>query len=196
VTSSQQAAVWFIDGVWIAWLILWVVLARHTKPVVRHESAVSRALHVIPLFIAGALLFGGPFGGWLGAAILPRGAWMVFAGAALVAAGLAFCVWARLVLAGNWSGTVTLKHSHELVRTGPYALARHPIYTGLLTALLGTMIAIDAWRAALAFVIVLLAFLRKLRTEESFMRAQFGTAYDDYARVTPRLVPGAARFLS
>jgi protein-S-isoprenylcysteine O-methyltransferase Ste14 len=76
-----------------------------------------------------------------------------------------------------------------LVRTGPYALARHPIYTGMLTGLLGTALAVDAWRALAAFVIVTVAFLRKLRTEEAFMRAEFGAAYDTYRAEVPALVP-------
>lgn len=190
MTEGQRAAVGFIDLAWIAWVVTWVVLARRVKPIVREESVLSRALHLVPLGIAALLLFGGP---WtspvLSSAVLHRGAWMVYAGAALVGLGLAFTVWARLVLAGNWSGTVTLKQSHELVRSGPYAMARHPIYTGLLTAMLGTAVAIDAWRGVLAFVIVWLSFLRKMRTEEAFLRSAFGAAYDEYARTTPALVP-------
>ncbi len=190
MTEAQRAAVWLIDGAWLAWCVTWVVLSRRVKPVVRQESILSRALHLVPLAVAAALLFGRQsYGALLSAPVLPRGAWMVYAGAALVTLGLAFTVWARLVLAGNWSGTVTLKQSHELVRHGPYSLARHPIYTGLLTALLGTAVAIDAWRGVLALVIVLLSFLRKLRTEEAFMRSAFGGAYDAYARTTPAIVP-------
>jgi len=61
-----------------------------------------------------------------------------WSGAALVAIGLIFAGWARAHLAGNWSGTVTLKQDHSLTRSGPYRLARHPIYTGLLLAILGS----------------------------------------------------------
>jgi protein-S-isoprenylcysteine O-methyltransferase Ste14 len=194
MTDGQRAAAIFIDGAWIAWLVIWIVLAGRTKKIVRQENGLSRALHLVPLGVAAALLFDGALAtGWLGAPVLPRANWMVYAGAVLVAAGLAFTVWARLVLAGNWSGTVTLKQSHELVRQGPYALARHPIYTGLLTSLLGTAVAIDAWRAVAAFAIVLLSFLRKMRTEEAFMRAAFGNAYDEYARATPALLPWLGR---
>ncbi len=190
MSEAQRAAVWFIDGAWIAWAVTWVVLARRVKPVVRQESVASRVLHLAPLAAGALLLFGGRLtGAALSAPVLPRARWMVFAGAALVALGLAFTVWARLVLAGNWSGTVTVKKAHELVRRGPYAMARHPIYTGLLAALAGTAVAIDAWRGWLACAIILLSFLRKLRTEEAFMRAEFGPAYDDYARDTPALIP-------
>jgi protein-S-isoprenylcysteine O-methyltransferase Ste14 len=127
---------------------------------------------------------------WLERHPLPRAPWMAYAGAVLVAGGLAFAVRARLVLAGNWSGTVTLKHGHELIRTGPYRLVRHPIYTGLLAAMLGTAIAIDRVRGLLAMALITVAFLVKIRTEEAFMRAAFGAAYDRYRNEVPALVPG------
>ena len=76
----------------------------------------------------------------------------------LTLAGVAFAVWARMLLAGNWSSDVTLKRDHELIVNGPYALVRHPIYTGILLALIGTALAIGEWRAALAVVLVTLAF--------------------------------------
>jgi protein-S-isoprenylcysteine O-methyltransferase Ste14 len=76
-----------------------------------------------------------------------------------------------------------------LVRRGPYRLVRHPIYTGLLVGLFGTMVAIDAWRALLALLIVAASFVRKMRTEEAFMRGEFGAAYDAYCIDTPALIP-------
>ena len=190
MTDGQRAAFDFIDLAWIAWAILWTGLARRTKRAVKHETAVSRALHLVPLALSALLLFDGRF--WprfMTAPVLARGAWMAYAGAALVALGLAFCVWARLILAGNWSGTVTVKESHELVRKGPYELVRHPIYTGLLVAFLGTAVAVDAWRGVLALVIVWLSFWRKSRTEETFMVGTFGAEYEAYRRETPALLP-------
>jgi protein-S-isoprenylcysteine O-methyltransferase Ste14 len=186
----QAAALLLILLAWIAWAGLWVILSRGVKPAVRHETTTSRLLHIVPLLIGALLLGGSPyFPPFLNAHPLPRAAWMAPTGAALVAAGMAFTIWARLTLGGNWSGTVTLKHSHELIRTGPYALARHPIYTGLLTALAGTALAIDAWRAVAAFVIIALSFLRKMRTEESFMQSEFGATYTTYRATVPALVP-------
>lgn len=187
---ASLAGVWFICTAWVAWLAIWVALSLNTKTVVRREGRLSRVLHLGPLVVAGVLLLSPEFSGaMLNTQFLPRAVWMVPVGAALVAAGLGFAVWARLVLAGNWSGTVTLKAAHELVRRGPYALARHPIYTGLLTALFGTMVAIDAWRGLVAFLIVALSFLRKMGTEEAFMRSAFGAQYDAYRAETAALVP-------
>jgi protein-S-isoprenylcysteine O-methyltransferase Ste14 len=188
--SFEAAFLHFILLAWLAWAAAWVALSRAVKPTVRHESRRSRLLHLAPLGVAILLLIAGHRSGALLAHdVLPRAAWMAPTGAAVTVLGLLFAGWARLVLGRNWSGTVTVKRDHELIRGGPYALARHPIYTGLLTALLGTAIAIDTWGAVAAFAIVTLSFLRKLRTEEAFMQAEFGAAYDAYRAEVPALVP-------
>jgi protein-S-isoprenylcysteine O-methyltransferase Ste14 len=106
----------------------------------------------------------------------------------LVAAGLLFAIWARVTLGRNWSGSVTVKEGHTLIRTGPYARIRHPIYTGILLAFVGTALAIGEWRGILAFLLVLLALIIKSCTEEDRMRATFPD-YDDYRRKTAALVP-------
>jgi protein-S-isoprenylcysteine O-methyltransferase Ste14 len=192
MSGWQQAAVVTIDAAWLVWLAIWVGLSGRVKPVVLREGLGSRAAHILPLILAGALLvWRAPWqGSWLVAPLWPRLPGMVWAGAVLVLTGLGFAVAARLVLAGNWSGTVTLKQGHELVCRGPYRLVRHPIYTGLLTAMLGNAIAIDEWRGILAFAILAVSFVRKLRTEEAFMARAFGADYARYSQEVARLVPG------
>jgi protein-S-isoprenylcysteine O-methyltransferase Ste14 len=129
---------------------------------------------------------------WLSEALLPDVPARYWLALALVAAGLGFTVWARLHLGRNWSGTVTQKQGHELVRSGPYALVRHPIYTGLLAALLGSAIALGEPRGFLGVFIVLGAFWRKLRIEEGFMRELFPGQYARYMTEVPALVPFTA----
>ncbi len=188
--EPQAAAIRFIYLAWAAWAFTWAMLSPGAKSTVRAESFESRLLHLAPLGAAVWLLCAGQYVGQdLAASVLPREAWMVFAGAALVAAGLLFAVWARFTIGANWSGTVTVKQDHVLVRNGPYALARHPIYTGLLAAFLGTAIAIDAWRGVVAFVLVTLGFLRKMQIEEEFMVETFGDEYRRYQSWTAALVP-------
>ncbi|WP_186002578.1 isoprenylcysteine carboxylmethyltransferase family protein [Mycobacterium sp. KBS0706] len=179
-----------INGLWGAWIVYWYVAAVGTKPVRRRESPASRLSHILPLVLAVALLIRpGIAGPALEAPIIPYRPGFSVIGAVLVAAGLGFAVWARIHLAGNWSGTVTLKQDHELVRNGPYTLVRHPIYAGLLLAVTGTVVANDRWSGLVALALVAAAFLRKIAIEERFMAEAFGPAYADYRRATARLVP-------
>jgi protein-S-isoprenylcysteine O-methyltransferase Ste14 len=119
----------------------------------------------------------------------PRSLALYWLGVSLIAAGLAFAGWARVHLGRNWSGSVTVKEAHELIRSGPYGYVRHPIYTGLIAAVLGTVIASGTVRAVLALVIVVVSLLRKLRTEEAFMRDTFPGEYQRYSAAVPALVP-------
>jgi protein-S-isoprenylcysteine O-methyltransferase Ste14 len=100
-----------------------------------------------------------------------------------------FTVWARVYLGGNWSGIVTIKHDHELIASGPYAIVRHPIYTGLLVAFIGSAVARGEWRGVLAVLIAWMALWRKLRLEERWMAERFGQQYEAYCRRVPALVP-------
>jgi protein-S-isoprenylcysteine O-methyltransferase Ste14 len=110
-------------------------------------------------------------------------------GLLMVIAGLAFAIWARVHLGRNWSGTVTVKENHELIRSGPYAIVRHPIYTGLLLAILGTAIVVGEWRGLLAFCFLTIALVLKLRREERFMEESFPDTYPSYCAQVPALIP-------
>lgn len=110
---------------------------------------------------------------------------------ALIAVGLAFAWWARLHLGRLWSGTVTAKAEHHVVDTGPYRLVRHPIYTGLLLAILATMVAKGTVWGIAGAVLVIVGTVIKAKLEERFLRGELGSAYDDYARRVPMLVPFA-----
>ena len=179
---------WLIALVWLIWSAVWVAMAPGAKSVAQSESRASRLTHVVPLVVAVALL-AAPRVPVFPLRFVPPGPWPGWIGAALTAAGIAFAIWARVTLAGNWSGSVTLKDAHELVVEGPYRWVRHPIYTGLLLALLGWALAVGEWRGLLAVAIAAMAFWRKLKREEALMRAEFGAAYADYAQRVPALVP-------
>ena len=120
---------------------------------------------------------------------VPLAIWPAALGAALTFAGVVFSVWARFVLAANWSSLVQLKQDHELIVEGPYRWVRHPIYTGVLLMFAGTALAVGEWRGLLAVAIAAAAFWRKLRLEETVMRGQFGDAYARYAERVPALIP-------
>jgi protein-S-isoprenylcysteine O-methyltransferase Ste14 len=179
-----------LPALWLAWLAFWVLAARKAKETARQESARSRLLHHLPL-IAGGVLLASPhvLGPEMEGRFHAQTVDWFLVGLALVVFGLGFSVAARIRLGRNWSGTVTLKKDHELVDSGPYALVRHPIYTGLLVALIGTAIAIDRWRALIALALMLAGILYKIGVEERFMRAQFGDAYERYRARVRALVP-------
>ena len=177
-------------ALWLAWAVYWVVQSRGNKASRRIESPASRLAHAIPLLIAALLLWRPTLpGGFLCGRILPATPATFFTGAALTAFGLALSVWARVHLGRNWSGVVTLKEDHELVRSGPYAWVRHPIYTGLLLAFVGSAIARGEWRGVLAVALVVAALWRKLELEERWMIETFGAAYLSYRIDVPALIP-------
>ncbi len=182
----RQLIVW----PWLAWALYWAVSAARNKTTERRESLGSRLSHVVPLVVGGVLIGGRsvPWG-WLAQRLWPPSPLPYCVGLALVLAGLAFAVWARVHLGSNWSGTVTVKEGHELIRSGPYAYVRHPIYTGLLAAVLGTALASATVRAAIGFVIIAASLVRKLRTEEAFMRDTFPGEYPRYCDEVPALIP-------
>jgi protein-S-isoprenylcysteine O-methyltransferase Ste14 len=108
---------------------------------------------------------------------------------ALVALGLGFSALARAWLGGNWSGTVTVKQGHELIRSGPYALVRHPIYSGMLLALIGSALMVGKWRALIGLALIVVSFVHKLKIEERFMAQEFGEDYARYREEVAMLVP-------
>ena len=114
------------------------------------------------------------------------GEWL---GVLLTATGIAVAFWARWHLGTNWSGVITLKEGHELIRTGPYSSIRHPIYTGILLALLGTAITFGEVRALLAVAIAWLSFYVKARREESFLSQEFGPGFAEHKQHTGMFLP-------
>jgi protein-S-isoprenylcysteine O-methyltransferase Ste14 len=176
---------------WGAWALYWLLSALATKQTVRRESLARRLGYVLPLIIGGVLIGArhAPWAGWLAMRLWPRSPLPPRIGLALVAAGLAFAVWARVHLGRNWSGIVTVKEGHELIRTGPYALVRHPIYTGVITAVLGTAVVSATVRAALGVLIIAVSLVAKSRVEERFMRETFPEQYARYREEVPALVP-------
>jgi len=104
--------------------------------------------------------------------------------------GLALTWWARIQLGHLWSSAITRKEEHRLVEAGPYALVRHPIYTGIITALLATAATEATLVALLGAVLIAVGLWVKARAEERFLLAELGPdAYESYRRRGPMLVP-------
>jgi protein-S-isoprenylcysteine O-methyltransferase Ste14 len=178
-----------VPTLWLAWLLYWGISARNVKKTRWREPLASQLLHRVPLIVA-AILLAVP--AWLPRPLtkrfLPEGLLFLAVGAALLAVGLGFSVWARRHLGRNWSAQVVVKEDHALIRSGPYRRVRHPIYTGLLLAFLGTVLTIGEWRGLLAFLFALVSFAMKSRAEEQRM-GQIFPEYQEYRRETVALIP-------
>lgn len=122
----------WIDALWLVFGLYWLVSALKRKRTKQRESTLQRLAYVLPL-VAATYLLSQPEArhGWLGARFMQYSPVVEWAGVLLTAAGVAMALWARWHLGANWSGAVTLKEGHELIRTGPYRAIRHPIYTGI-----------------------------------------------------------------
>ncbi len=180
----------YIDDTWIAVGIIWLIGAFTAKPAVRVQSARSRLLHICVLGLAYVLLFTNELRfGPLGWRFAPASSAILYTGFSLTVAGLLFTIWARFFLGRNWSGTVTVKQDHTLVQTGPYAVVRHPIYSGITLALLGTAIAFGEVRGLVAVALAVIGWRLKFRMEEQFMTEQFGAEYLGYKRRVKGLIP-------
>jgi protein-S-isoprenylcysteine O-methyltransferase Ste14 len=116
--------------------------------------------------------------------------WFRVAGLAILLAATAFTIWARLTLGVMWSAAPTVKEQHQLQTGGPYGITRHPIYTGILGMLLGTLFLAGAGRWIVPFPVFLVVLEVKIRFEENLMQGEFPDAYPRYRRQVPQLIPG------
>lgn len=118
------------------------------------------------------------------------GDYVTYALTGSIAAGLLLTWWARIHLGRLWSSAITRKQEHRLIDTGPYAFVRHPIYTGLITALLATGASEATPMALLGGMIISFSFWLKARAEENFLTAELGShTYETYRRRVPMLIP-------
>ena len=185
-TSPRQ----WIDALWLLFGLYWLISAIRRKRTKQRETVLQRLGYMLPLVAAFYLLSQpGAHYGWLGARFAPDSPIVEWIGVALTAAGVGVAFWARWHLGTNWSGTVTLKEGHELIRSGPYRTIRHPIYTGILLALLGTATTAGEVRALLAVGITWVSFYVKARREESFLAQEFGPGFTEHLRHTGMFLP-------
>jgi len=177
-------------GIWDVWLLSWIIAARWSSAATVTQAPRDRIVQSV-LILAGAVLIVFRVIGPLSHPLFPANAALGWAGVALALAGLAFTWWARVHLGRDWSVAVTLKRDHRLVRSGPYAVVRHPIYTGILLALLGSVIVYHVSpQGLLGLALATFGIVLKLRQEERFLTERFGDAYRSYMAQVRALVPG------
>jgi protein-S-isoprenylcysteine O-methyltransferase Ste14 len=171
---------------WAVFVAYWLITGLGSK---RTRSHYSRHLLIRAIIVALVLLLVRSRPADINVRAIVLNPAVRVLGVILCAAGIAVAVWARRHLGKNWGMPMTVHESPELVTTGPYARVRHPIYTGIIIALIGNALALSLWW----FVAVVVAFLYfgyAARKEEKVMLDRFPGAYADYQRRTNRLVPG------
>jgi protein-S-isoprenylcysteine O-methyltransferase Ste14 len=191
VRSAPALLAWL----WIAFVLCWLLLAQFNKKTSR-QSPWLRGLWARLAVILGVLLFMlirhhalAARITWIGRPLpLHAGVAAQWLGVGLCVIGFAFAFWARAHIGRNWGMPMSLRQGHALVTSGPYAYVRHPIYTGLMIAMIGSALTLGAISLAI-FALCFAYFVVSARTEEKMMLAQFPDAYPAYRRRTRMLIP-------
>ncbi len=180
-----------MESVWGATALLWLVGAFRNKRTARRGSMLSRLVLLAPIALGYTLVASHTLrAGWLDLRLWPPTLAVEAAGLALTILGCGFAIWARVTLGSNWSARPSVKEGHELIVRGPYRLVRHPIYSGLLLALAGSVLAVDRNGCLLGWLLVLVTYAVKMSQEERLMMQTFPADYPAYRRRVKALVPG------
>jgi protein-S-isoprenylcysteine O-methyltransferase Ste14 len=176
---------------WTAIFVIWAIAslsAKRTTASAPSEWKSRLALWAVVLSWW-LVLRQGNWPGLLAVRFVPEGMPAAYVGLVLTCLGLGFAVWARFSIGNNWDSMVVLKEDHQLVRTGPYSIVRHPIYSGFMLATLGTAVAQGEIGRLLAVPVIVIAWGYKARVEEAFLKQRFGSQYDQYRREVKALIP-------
>ena len=189
----MTTTLWTISISWLAFIIYWAISAIGTKKDIAKSRWWSGRAYAVRLVIAiiifslVILRFPSINRIFANRANTVRSV-VVEIGAVLCILGIAFAIWARFHLGKNWSSHPALKENHEMVTSGPYRFIRHPIYTGILLAELGTGLAVGyIWLIPL--VLGAIIFVRRVSIEEKIMMKQFPDKYSEYKKHTKALIP-------
>jgi protein-S-isoprenylcysteine O-methyltransferase len=175
---------------WMALVLVWLVSALRTKRTIQRQSSASQLLYTAILVVGVYLIFAKGTGiPWLDRQLVLVSIPIALVGLVTVLMGVVFSIWARVMLGGNWSNSVTVKEDHTLVRRGPYRIVRHPIYSGILLGMIGSALQRGEIRSFVGIVICGLSFWLKTRAEEQFMVQRFGEEYLQYCHQVKALAP-------
>lgn len=181
---------WLFPVAWWSFVAYWLISALWARKTRVAEAWLPRILHfVIGTFAMLILAFHNYLPESVDRRLWPTNKFTFWLGAIVTLAGLGFAVWARMHLGRYWSGAITLKEGHRLIRSGPYQFVRNPIYTGIITGVAGTAIAIGKVSGLVAVAIIFAVYSWKIRREEKLLAGEFGGEYAAYRREVPALVP-------
>jgi len=171
--------------------IIYDAISGNLKRVVKRQPFLSERANAVLLGLAWLLVittFGQRYPA-LALRFLPSNFAVIAAGLAISLVGILFAIWARVHLGGNWSGTPVIKRGQTLVRTGPYAMVRNPIYTGITVGIIGSAIAEGTVGGLLAIACVVAFSYFRIRAEEKLLEGKFGRDYRQYKKEVKAFVP-------
>ena len=181
---NLETAPWYALGAY------WALSALRVKQTKVKEGAGGRLFHTGVMALAFLLLASHRLDvGLLGRRFVPESSSLRDLGIFLTFVGAGIAIWARYCLGQYWSARVTLKVDHRLIRSGPYAHIRHPLYSGLLVAMAGTALVVGEWRALIALLVTILEFSRKATKEEALLSTEFNDEYQEYRKHAGFLTP-------
>ena len=175
---------------WGAVVVLWIALAVRdggTRPRGRVRRSNDLGTAMVAIGAVAAIVLVGPS---ILAPFTVEAPWVLLIGAAILVGSTLFAIWARLELGRSWSVAPRAALDRGLRTDGPYAITRHPIYTGLLGMLLGSALLGGLGQWIVLVVAGLLVFGLKIQSEERLLLATFPDAYAAYRERVPQLIPG------
>jgi protein-S-isoprenylcysteine O-methyltransferase Ste14 len=175
---------------WLCTGTYWLVAAFGVKKTLARQTDFERIAYMCLWVIAFLLLLSDnisfPF---LYRQVFIQNGSFKIAGFVICVSGLAFSVWARIVLGTNWSGRITIKKDHDLIQRGPYALTRNPIYTGFFLAFIGCTMTLGLLKGYLSLPFITVGIFLKIRKEEVYMHQVFSNRFVEYKQKVKRLLP-------
>lgn len=187
---SQAQLVLVLKWTWVAFGVYWLIAARREKAARTTESPIYRIFRLLLLVITFTLLFAEWTAvGFLGRHFFPQTQLLAYIGFASALAGMAIAVWARISLGHYWSDKIVLKVDHQLVRSGPYARMRHPIYSGVLLGVAGSALVVDEWRGVLALLLLLANYTVKAKREDTILAEAFAQDFEVHKKSAGFLLP-------
>ena len=174
---------------WVAFLLYWGISAIINKPTNGKRNWAAVILMVIAAVGLFLLLRHTPIPKNINNLLWQRKLPLSILAVALVLIGLFILIWARSTLGANWNANVETKEWQALVQKGPYAKVRHPMYTGLVTMVLGSALSYGRMLGVVILVIFIVGFCLKALQEESILTKRYGNAYKEYRAKTKAFIP-------
>jgi len=187
--ASLYLCIYIWDIFWGYWLLSALYTRSRVKKVSSGQLSPERTIHlalVVAAYFITLVRFK-HFAFWN--TIIPQCTAANVIGIMMMLFGLSYAIWARVILGKNWSSAIQRVEGQRLVKSGPYRYIRNPIYSGILFGFAGTVIMLRTPASLTGFLIMLFAYIYKIKKEQTFLIQEFGKEYTDYISESWALIP-------